>query len=95
MLCILLLQPRGLPHDTTITVKNLPHTLTWQQLRERFRHVGCVRFAAIKTDSNGFSNGFGVVTFDNAEAARMAVRDMNQTRIAGRQIEVLLGIGGL
>lgn len=73
--------------DCHIVVRNLPHSFTWQMLRERFRDVGDVKYAEIKTDG-GKSRGWGVVRFATPEDAQRAVNLMNRARIEGREIEV-------
>merc|ERR1712038_1247541 len=73
----------------SVYVKNIPYNYTWQNLKERFRHIGEVRYAAIKTE-NGKSKGCGVVRFASMDHARMAIKDMNGARIDGRSIEVSL-----
>lgn len=73
----------------SVYVKNIPFNYTWQNLKERFRHIGEVRYAAIKTE-NGKSKGCGVVRFASMDHARMAIKDMNNARVDGRNIEVTL-----
>lgn len=73
--------------DCHIAVRNLPHSFTWQMLRERFRDVGDVKYAEIKTDG-GKCRGWGVVRFATPEDAQRAVNLMNHARIEGREIEV-------
>lgn len=80
----------GLEETCTIFVRNLPFTLTWQNLRDQFKDCGDVKFAELKTDENGRSKGYGTVRFGTPEDARRAVNLMNGTRIQGRQIEVRL-----
>lgn len=75
--------------SSSVYVRDLPFSYTWQDLKEKFRHIGEVRYAAIKTE-NGKSKGCGVVRFGNSEHARMAVHTMHTSRIDGRQIDVSL-----
>lgn len=75
-----------------VFVRNIPFNYTWQDLKERFRHIGEVRFAAIRTE-NGRSKGCGVVRFSTPEDARKAVNMMNLYRLEGREIEVRLDRG--
>ncbi|XP_064607753.1 myelin expression factor 2-like [Liolophura sinensis] len=81
---------RGRQEGCTVVAKNLPYSCTWQTLRERFRDVGDVKFAEIKTDKDGKSRGVGLVRFGSPEDAQRAVNLLNRTRIEGREIDVKL-----
>uniref|UniRef100_A0A3B3THV5 Myelin expression factor 2 n=1 Tax=Paramormyrops kingsleyae TaxID=1676925 RepID=A0A3B3THV5_9TELE len=70
-----------------IFVRNLSYDVTWQQLKEKFRHCGQVMFAEIKME-NGRSKGCGTVRFDSPESAEQACRLMNGTKINGREVDV-------
>uniref|UniRef100_F6PPT5 RRM domain-containing protein n=1 Tax=Ciona intestinalis TaxID=7719 RepID=F6PPT5_CIOIN len=72
---------------TTVFVRNLPYSLTWQKLRDKFTRCGHVLFAEIKMD-NGKSRGFGNVRFETVEQAQAAVRYFNGAEIEGRNIDV-------
>nr|CAB3264105.1 myelin expression factor 2 [Phallusia mammillata] len=72
---------------TTVFVRNLPFSLTWQQLRDRFTRCGNVMYADIKMD-NGKSRGFGNVRFESPDQAQAAVRYFNGMDFEGRKIEV-------
>lgn len=74
----------------TVFVRNLPFSVTWQNLRDQFKECGDVKFAELKMDEQGRSKGYGTVRFATPEDARRAVNLMNSTRIQGRQIEVRL-----
>lgn len=75
--------------NSTIFVKNLPFSFSWQNLVDRFRDCGEIKLAEIKME-NGRSRGCGLVQFLNPESARRAISLMNGARIEGRQIEVRL-----
>lgn len=68
----------------TIIVQNLPMSYTWQNLRDRFRDVGSVRYTEVK------GRGTAVVRFNSERDAQRAVDMMNGIRIENRQIEVRL-----
>ncbi|ESO01242.1 hypothetical protein HELRODRAFT_192266 [Helobdella robusta] len=72
---------------TTVIVKNLPYSTTWQHLKDRFKEAGDIQYVDIKME-NGKSKGIGSVRFSNADTARRAVSILNGTKIDGRQIEV-------
>jgi len=74
----------------TVFVRNLPFSVTWQNLRDQFKECGDVKFAELKTDEQGRSKGYGTVRFAVPEEARRAVNLMNGFRMQGRQIEVRL-----
>lgn len=81
--------PYGRSDTSTVFVKNLPFTYSWQTLMDRFKDCGDVRTAMIKME-NGRSRGMGTVSFYNTDDARRAVHMMNGVRIEGRPIEVRL-----
>ncbi|XP_076806131.1 myelin expression factor 2-like [Clavelina lepadiformis] len=72
---------------STVFVRNLPYSLTWQTLRDKFSRCGRVMFATIKTE-NGKSRGFGNVRFETAEQAQAAVRHFHGMDMEGRKIDV-------
>ncbi|XP_074650460.1 myelin expression factor 2-like [Tubulanus polymorphus] len=75
--------------NTTIIVRDLPYTYTWQNLRERFCDCGEVKYAEIKTE-NGKSRGIGIIRFATSKEAIRAVNLMDGSRIEGRAIKVRL-----
>lgn len=75
--------------NSTIFVKNLPYSFTWQNLVDKFGDCGDIKFAEIKMD-NGRSRGCGIVQFLSSDSARRAISLMNGARVDGRQIEVRL-----
>lgn len=62
--------------SNSVFVRNLPFKYTWQDLKEKFRSCGEVRFAEIKTD-NGKSKGCGIVRFHSHDSARRAIGKKN------------------
>merc|ERR1719323_1534417 len=74
---------------SSVYVKNIPYNYTWQNLKERFSHIGDVRYAAIKTE-HGKSKGCGVVRFSSQDCARRAVQQMHGARVDGRDLVVTL-----
>jgi len=50
-------------------------------------------FANIQLDHDGRSKGCGTVRFKDAETTKRAIKEMNGTRINGRQIKVRLDNG--
>ena len=53
-------------------VAQLPFSMSWQDLKQRFTQCGDVKFAEIKMD-NGRSKGFGTVKFHNEADAQRAI----------------------
>lgn len=66
----------------TVLVRNLPPSLSWQSLRDRFSEVGEVRYAELK------GVGVAVVRFVTERDAQRAVDLMNGSRFEGRIIDV-------
>jgi RNA recognition motif-containing protein len=58
-------------------------------LRQAFERFGNLSDAKVITDrETGRSRGFGFVTFDDADAAKNAMTEMDGTSLQGRQIKV-------
>jgi len=74
--------------STTLLVKNLPFSTTWQTLKDKFKEAGDVKFAEIAMD-NGRSRGYGTVKMGNVNDARRAISLLNGKRIDNRQVEVM------
>lgn len=72
------------PASDTVLVRNLPQTVGWQTLRERFCEFGDVRFAELK------GAGIAVVRFHTERDAQRAVDMMNGSRLDNRIIDVSL-----
>lgn len=66
----------------TVMVKNLPPTISWQDLRDKFRVCGDVKFAEIK------GKDIGLIRFDRPWDAKRAVEMMDRSRLDNRIIEV-------
>ncbi|XP_022097426.1 myelin expression factor 2-like [Acanthaster planci] len=82
---------RGGDSGSQVFVRNLPFKYTWQDLKDRFKMIGPVQFAEVKTHpETGRSKGFGTVRFQNPNDAMKAIREMNGSRLDGREIEVSL-----
>ncbi|KAK6842212.1 nucleic acid-binding protein [Apiospora arundinis] len=66
--------------------------MTWDagenHLREAFSKFGEIQDITISRDQTGRSRGFGFVTFADAEAAKAAVEECNQSFWHGRRIRV-------
>ncbi|KAL8568797.1 hypothetical protein ACOMHN_000080 [Nucella lapillus] len=75
------------PDNCTVQVKNLPYSVTWQDLRERFMEIGEVKYAEIKME-RGRSTGQGLVRFSTEDDAIRAINSMDRTRFEGRTIDV-------
>lgn len=68
-------------------------SLSWDtkepQLRSAFEEFGDINEARVITDRDtGRSRGFAFVTFENADSAERAVREMNGAMLDGREIVV-------
>jgi len=71
-----------------VFVRNLPFSIKWQDLKDKFRDAGPIKRADVKTNEDGRSKGCGTVTFDCPEDANRAVSLYNGSRMDGRDIEV-------
>jgi hypothetical protein len=68
----------------TVLLGNLPSSFSWQNLKERFRDIGDVRFAELKSQGNA------IIRFGSVQDAQRAVDLMNGFRIDGRSLQVRL-----
>jgi len=73
---------------TRVFVRNLPFSLKWQDLKDRFRDAGRILRADVKMDDQNRSKGCGTVTFETHDEAQKAISIFNASRIDGREIEV-------
>lgn len=71
-----------------IYIKNLPYSVTWQQLRDVFAPYGEVVRVDIPKDINERSKGFGFVQFRNDSEAIKAMNSMNNAEFNGRKIQI-------
>lgn len=70
-------------------VGNLPYKTTEDDLTELFSGVGEVHEVNIITDRNtGESRGFGFVEMEREDDAEEAIKQLNETKIGGREIQV-------
>ncbi|GKU88986.1 hypothetical protein SLEP1_g3189 [Rubroshorea leprosula] len=59
-----------------VIVRGLPHSASWQDLKDHMRKAGDVCFAEISRDSEGT---FGVVDYTNYEDMKYAIRKLDET----------------
>merc|ERR1719348_144668 len=78
------------PPGCRVFVRNLPFSLRWQDLKDKFRDAGHVTRVDIKQNDDGRSKGCGTVIFETPADAKRCVSQFNGTRIDGREIEVRL-----
>ncbi len=72
-----------------IYVGNLSWTMTDDDLMNLFTQYGTVTSAKILKDKmNGRSKGFGFVEMEDAEAAKTAIANLNETEAQGRKLIV-------
>lgn len=70
-------------------VGGLPWATDDDSLAKEFSRFGTVREAKVITDrETGRSRGFGFVSFDDSAAADQAIREMDQSQLGGRTINV-------
>lgn len=83
--------------DFSVFVGDLTNDVTEQMLYARFnqQYPGVVKQVKIMTDANtGASKGFGFVRFHQADAQKLAIKDMNGVIVGHRPIRVALANGG-
>ncbi|KAK2976243.1 hypothetical protein RJ640_021954, partial [Escallonia rubra] len=73
------LQANGSPKFTNIYVKNLPETITDEDLENMFGKYGSITSAVVMKDGNGKSRCFGFVNFQEPDGAAAAVENLNGT----------------
>lgn len=71
-----------------VYVGNLAWKTNWQDLKDHFSAVGEVRFADVLRDGGMRSKGCGIVEFENAESAKVAIETLNHSMLDGRQVFV-------
>jgi len=73
---------------TNVYVKNLDEGVSLEQFKQMFGEHGSITNAAIMTDENQRSKGFGFVNFENPESAKSAVDALNGKDINGKALYV-------
>ena len=72
-----------------VYVGNINYDTTEDSLRELFTEYGEVQSVRIITDRfTGFSKGFAFVEMPDANEAKEAIENLNETEIAGRLVTV-------
>lgn len=72
-----------------IYVGNLPFSATEEEVRAKFEAFGSVSEVALITDrETGRPRGFGFVTFDDDEAGRNAISELDGKEMGGRSLRV-------
>ncbi|KAH9601568.1 Polyadenylate-binding protein/Hyperplastic disc protein [Trypanosoma melophagium] len=69
-------------------VRNFDPDFTEKNLHELFQEYGDIRSCRVMTDANGNSRGFGFVSFENADQANAALREMNGRMLNGKPLIV-------
>eukprot|EP00553_Chaetoceros_curvisetus_P008550 CAMPEP_0204615596 /NCGR_PEP_ID=MMETSP0717-20131115/3048_1 /ASSEMBLY_ACC=CAM_ASM_000666 /TAXON_ID=230516 /ORGANISM="Chaetoceros curvisetus" /LENGTH=343 /DNA_ID=CAMNT_0051628579 /DNA_START=491 /DNA_END=1522 /DNA_ORIENTATION=+ len=72
----------------SVFVGNLPFETSWQDLKDFMRTVGNVDKANILEGPDGRSKGCGIVTFQHPKDAQRAIRQLNDSMLKGRPIQV-------
>lgn len=73
---------------TNVYIKNLHEDVDDDQLRGMFEPYGKIVSARVMTDVTTKSKGFGFVSFEDHEAANLAVEEMNGKEINGKMMYV-------
>ncbi|KAI5789787.1 hypothetical protein FPQ18DRAFT_250392, partial [Pyronema domesticum] len=72
--------------STTIFVRNLPWSTSNEDLVELFNTIGKVERAEIQYEPSGRSRGTGVVQFDSADNAEVAIAKFSGYLYGGRPL---------
>eukprot|EP00088_Acartia_fossae_P039834 TRINITY_DN41457_c0_g1_i1.p1 TRINITY_DN41457_c0_g1~~TRINITY_DN41457_c0_g1_i1.p1 ORF type:complete len:222 (-),score=14.84 TRINITY_DN41457_c0_g1_i1:233-898(-) len=71
-----------------VYVSNLPYSVRWQDLKDRFKEVGKVIKADVAITHDGMSKGHGTVLFEDPENVEAAISKFDGSDWSGRQISV-------
>jgi len=74
--------------STSVYVGNLSYETSWQDLKDHMRAAGNVDKADIIVGQYGRSKGCGTVTYQKAQEATRAIRELQNTMLNGRPIFV-------
>lgn len=74
-------------NELSVYVGNLPWKIDWKELRDIFKKYNNTYGTIIK-DNNNRSRGYGILKFINKEDADLAIEEMNNSFVNGRQIVV-------
>lgn len=75
---------------TQVYVGNLSSETTWRELKDHFRQCGDVAHVEVKTNYQGQSRGFGIVSFSRKEDAEASISRLNGSELQGSELEVRL-----
>jgi RNA recognition motif-containing protein len=81
---------RGGEQGVHVYVGNLSPETTWRELKDHFRQCGEVAHVEVKTNPQGQSRGFGIVTFSTTEEADTSISRLNSSELQGSILEVRL-----
>ena len=74
-----------------IFIKNLPYTLTQEELKRHFAPLGDItQVLVIEDRETKRSRGFGFITFATEASAQNAIDTMNGQLLEGRRLQVSL-----
>ncbi|WFD27678.1 Protein phosphatase PP2A regulatory subunit B [Malassezia nana] len=71
---------------TNVYVKNLDTAVTQEEFEKLFEKYGTITSAALATDEEGKSRGFGFVNFAEHAQAAKAVEELNDTEFHGQKL---------
>jgi len=69
-----------------VFVSNLAWTTSWQNLKDHFRSAGTVVYADVMMEPSGRSKGFGIVEFETAAEAQLAIETLSESNLDGRPL---------
>ena len=75
--------------DTRLFIRNLPFTITEDDIHSHFAHYGPIQAIHIPTNMDGSGKGFAFVTYFNASHAQHALNTMNNRIVMGRLVHIL------
>ena len=75
--------------DTRLFIRNLPFTITEDDIHTHFASYGPIQSVHIPTNADGSGKGFAFVTYVNASHAQRTLSAMNNRIVMGRLIHIL------
>ncbi|KAH8095357.1 RNA binding-protein [Aureococcus anophagefferens] len=71
-----------------VFVGNLSWQTSWQDLKDHFRQCGTVVHASVMEERPGRSKGCGIVEFESADEAALAIETLHDVELDGRPVQV-------
>jgi len=86
--------PGSVRSDFRVFIENMSTHTSWQDLKDHMRKAGEVLFTEIFKDHTGRSRGTGIAEYATEEAMERAIRELDDTDLAGYRVRVSEDRGG-